>query len=732
MKRGFLFVVFISFILIGAVNAETCKPFCDKIGTRSEGWYDSCTGRLIKYDSCSRCEAICKEIGTRNEGWYSSCDNSLILLTSCEESSSAYTGSEASSIVVENPLTCTDTDGNNIYIKGTTTGWDYYKRTRISNTDSCAEYDGGAPTDSGEWVIEEECDEEGRVLSHYYKCPTGYWCRNGRCVLNESAFDCPDYCKDNWHYYGGKFNAEKQECEYTGRRFCKYGCDEEGKTCKIPEDVSCPDYCKDGILWKDGSFNRWTLECDYKYKIVCSQGCNEEGTSCKEYEKEKENKEDTEYSCEERMRKVIEETCINQGVDAEICEERYKNLVEFECDKKEKVEKAVIELTICQSLRNRLISLSEELMKAETDEEKYKIRSEISKIKEEYEKCIIKPEETENVKVDICDELESLKESYNNLLEKGKRIRELILEGKTDKSSLEEIEKEILFLKERIKKAETACKEKKEYQESPCLMLSTMMKIEKELNEKISSSPEEAEKLKERLEEVRRKIVQLREECAKQRLSDEKVSSLIEAEEVYKSKVQGIIEESSSEDIEEKLSQIKEEKHELIENVVKNLSEINLTTTEIIEKVKISGKEIYLDDIKIENKPVRIRVEDRELYVKLGEEVIIEDNGIVAKGNVNLIYENNTLIAMNSKKPIKILPSEVSENIKGAREIRLVDEDIPKYKVSAERTGKILGLIPVSFEAEYEISAESGELLGKTKPWWTALVFGESNPMPSP
>ena len=360
----------------------------------------------------------------------------------------------------------------------------------------------------------------------------------------------------------------------------------------------------------------------------------------------------------------------------------------------------LVPLLLCPFQRgNRLISLSEELMKAENDEEKYKIRSEISKIKEEYEKCIIKPEETENVKVDICDELESLKESYNNLLEKGKRIRELILEGKADKSSLEEIEREILFLKERIKKAETVCKEKKEYQESPCLMLSTMMKIEKGLNEKVSSSPEEAEKLKERLEEVRRKIVQLREGCAKQRLSDEKVSSLIEAEEV-----------------EEKLSQIKEEKHELIENVVKNLSEINLTTTEIIEKVKISGKEIYLDDIKIENKPVRIRVEDRELYVKPGEEVIIEDNGIVAKGNVNLIYENNTLIAMNSKKPIKILPSEVSENIKGAREIRLVDEDIPKYKVSAERTGKILGLIPVSFEAEYEISAESGELLGKTKP----------------
>jgi len=29
-----------------------CEPVCDSIGTRSEGWYDSCTGKLIMYATC--------------------------------------------------------------------------------------------------------------------------------------------------------------------------------------------------------------------------------------------------------------------------------------------------------------------------------------------------------------------------------------------------------------------------------------------------------------------------------------------------------------------------------------------------------------------------------------------------------------------------------------------------------------------------------------------------------
>jgi len=61
-----------------------CKPICNAIGTRSEGWYDSCNKKLIRWESCEGCEAICKAIGTKSEGWYDSCTEKLIRYGKCE------------------------------------------------------------------------------------------------------------------------------------------------------------------------------------------------------------------------------------------------------------------------------------------------------------------------------------------------------------------------------------------------------------------------------------------------------------------------------------------------------------------------------------------------------------------------------------------------------------------------------------------------------------------------
>jgi hypothetical protein len=41
-----------------------CNPICDSIGTKSEGWYDSCSGKLIKWDNCNKEE---NEIEEENE-----------------------------------------------------------------------------------------------------------------------------------------------------------------------------------------------------------------------------------------------------------------------------------------------------------------------------------------------------------------------------------------------------------------------------------------------------------------------------------------------------------------------------------------------------------------------------------------------------------------------------------------------------------------------------------------
>ncbi|MBA4320488.1 MAG: hypothetical protein C0412_18980 [Flavobacterium sp.] len=40
------------------VKNENCQSICKEIGTRSEGWYDSCTGNLIKWEKCSGLENI--------------------------------------------------------------------------------------------------------------------------------------------------------------------------------------------------------------------------------------------------------------------------------------------------------------------------------------------------------------------------------------------------------------------------------------------------------------------------------------------------------------------------------------------------------------------------------------------------------------------------------------------------------------------------------------------------
>ncbi|MCX7957854.1 MAG: hypothetical protein N3B13_02310, partial [Deltaproteobacteria bacterium] len=59
-----------------------CIPKCDKIGTKSEGWYD-CEGNLIRFASCKDCKVECNAWGTRSEGWYSSDCDGLIKYDSC-------------------------------------------------------------------------------------------------------------------------------------------------------------------------------------------------------------------------------------------------------------------------------------------------------------------------------------------------------------------------------------------------------------------------------------------------------------------------------------------------------------------------------------------------------------------------------------------------------------------------------------------------------------------------
>jgi len=77
---------------------------------------------------------------------------------------------------------CTDPDGSDIYTQGTSTGLDSYGTSIISVTDFCSNASSGPELPGGKWVVEEQCDPDGKIHGYYYECPTGYWCSFGECV----------------------------------------------------------------------------------------------------------------------------------------------------------------------------------------------------------------------------------------------------------------------------------------------------------------------------------------------------------------------------------------------------------------------------------------------------------------------------------------------------------------------------------------------------------------------
>ena len=68
----------------GDCEKAPCRPVCWHIGTRSEGWYDSCTGKRYRWELCQQSDAECRACGTESEGWYDSATGELIVLADCD------------------------------------------------------------------------------------------------------------------------------------------------------------------------------------------------------------------------------------------------------------------------------------------------------------------------------------------------------------------------------------------------------------------------------------------------------------------------------------------------------------------------------------------------------------------------------------------------------------------------------------------------------------------------
>ncbi|MFH1125605.1 MAG: hypothetical protein V1703_00635 [Candidatus Altiarchaeota archaeon] len=61
---------------------SNCKPVCIRKTPQLKGWFDPCTGKLVKQAMCSHCKPLCLPNKTI-EGWYDDCNGKFITPADC-------------------------------------------------------------------------------------------------------------------------------------------------------------------------------------------------------------------------------------------------------------------------------------------------------------------------------------------------------------------------------------------------------------------------------------------------------------------------------------------------------------------------------------------------------------------------------------------------------------------------------------------------------------------------
>lgn len=378
----------------------------------------------------------------------------------------------------------------------------------------------------------------------------------------------------------------------------------------------------------------------------------------------------------------------------------------------------------CAEIEKTLLSLGEKLKTATMTNAPQEYVEEIKRESEIYDQKFRKCEATPSIK-NPCDEIPLLKDTLERMQEKRAYLEGRVEKGEMVEAELRDYGIDILYVKKRLEQMSFACQQGKPVEESPCARLSKLEVIYREINEKIAGTQgDEAEKLQRKLEKVAAEISVLKEKCKKEDLKEEKVESLADIERVYETKLMAYAESASKEDPVAKLKKIREEKNRLIESFADNASELDLKETTMIKKVKIESGEVSLDDVKVKVPMVKISVKGKEVEIAPLEEVTITQGNMTVKGGIKLEYVNDTLIAAESGKPINVMPSQLKDIVKGEiKEVRIIDEEVPKYIVKKEEKGRLFGILSVTMSQEYEINAEHGTILAEKRPWWSILTY---------
>jgi hypothetical protein len=96
-----------------------------------------------------------------------------------------------------------------------------------------------------------------------------------------------------------------------------------------------------------------------------------------------------------------------------------------------------------------------------------------------------------------------------------------------------------------------------------------------------------------------------------------------------------------------------------------------------------------------------------------------------------LIHSRLNLSGLTGIKEIKVLPDKLVDELskkpgfqrQSIKDISLkVENEMPVYNVEGRVQVKILGLIPAEMNVKAKVDAQTGEILGVERPWWSFLA----------
>lgn len=180
----------------------------------------------------------------------------------------------------------------------------------------------------------------------------------------------------------------------------------------------------------------------------------------------------------------------------------------------------------------------------------------------------------------------------------------------------------------------------------------------------------------------------------------------------------------------ERIREINKIKKEIVKNYIEELKEINLERNlelkEVLKEIKIGRKvEIFNETLNITKLVLRIRNKMYEITTTDKEDILLRTEDIEIKSKISLRWQNETLEDVESGKRINFTPDMIKVRYKDKIKEVILDRKQEKiiYILKTTRTGRLLGIIPLNFDINYEISAEDGKEIRVQKPWWSFLVI---------